>query len=153
MAIKVQSNAFDAGEELDRFMTCHDGVGAVVNFVGIVRSNSDDEPVDKLVIEHYPGMTEASLQRIVDEAEKRWSLKNCLVIHRYGELSPGEAIMMVAVQTAHRQAAFEAANFLMDYLKSRAAFWKKEYRAGASEWVKSRHEDDVAAQKWQDENR
>lgn len=148
MTVRVQQQPFDVGHELNHFMTGFDGIGAVVNFVGMVRSQPDDDPIEKLVIEHYPGMTEASLLRIVEDAKQRWQFEHSLVIHRYGELFPREAIMMVAVQTAHREAAFDAAKFLMDFLKSRAAFWKKEYRNGAAEWVNHRTEDDLAIEKW-----
>lgn len=145
--IRVQSAPFDAGQEISRLGTGQGEIGATVSFTGVVRS-SGDEPIEKLVIEHYPGMTESAIRSMVEEARSRWSLGNCVIIHRYGELCPGEVIMMVAVQAGHRAEAFEGAMFLMDYLKTGAPFWKKEIRSGRAAWVESRAEDEAAMAKW-----
>ena len=147
MTVRVQEEPFDSGQELNRFSAGDGGFGAVVSFTGIVRTELRD-PVEKLVIEHYPAMTERAIQSMVSEAVGRWQIGDCLIIHRFGELMPGDAIMMVAVRAAHRSDAFEASRFLMDYLKSRAPFWKKEFRGGAAEWVSSLTEDEAALQSW-----
>ncbi len=145
--VRIQSAPFDTGQEISRLGTGQGEIGATVSFTGVVRSTGG-EPVEKLVIEHYPGMTESAIRAMIDEANSRWSLGNCLVIHRYGELYPGEVIMMVAVQAEHRTEAFDAAMFLMDYLKTGAPFWKKELRSSAAAWVGSRAEDEAALAKW-----
>ena len=147
MIVRIQNAPFDAGRELSRLGNGQGEIGATVSFTGVVRSTGDD-PVEKLVIEHYPGMTERAVQAMIDAANSRWSLGNCLVIHRHGELCPGEVIMMVAVQAEHRSAAFDAAMFLMDYLKTGAPFWKKEIRSGRAAWVESRVEDEAALARW-----
>ena len=147
MPVRIQSAPFDAGQEVSRQGTGRGEIGATVSFTGVVRSIGDD-PVEKLVIEHYPGMTERAVQAMIDEANTRWSLGDCLIIHRYGELYPGEVIMMVAVQAEHRAEAFDAAMFLMDYLKTGAPFWKKEIRSGRAAWVESRVEDEAALARW-----
>ena len=147
MTVRIQSAPFDAGQEVSRQGTGQGEIGATVSFTGVVRSTGG-EPIEKLVIEHYPGMTECAIQAMIDEANRRWPLGDCLVIHRFGELFPGEAIMMVAVQAAHRSEAFNAAMFIMDYLKTGAPFWKKEICSGRAEWVRSRAEDEAAFAKW-----
>jgi molybdopterin synthase catalytic subunit len=148
MRISVQNDPFDLGAEADAFAQDADRVGAVVTFTGIVR-DSEDGTLDVMEIEHYPGMTEKAIGEIAAQAQARWSLQDVLVIHRYGALSPGERIMMVATSARHRKDAFEAAEFLMDYLKSRAPFWKKEItKSGASDWVASRDEDEDALSRW-----
>ena len=144
--VRVQSEAFDAGAELNAFFAGHTGVGAVVSFTGIVRDV--DGSLQEMMIEHYPGMTEKAIGKIVDEAVARWSLTDALVIHRYGALKTGEQIMMVATASAHRAAAFEAADFLMDYLKSRAPFWKKEVTEEGAAWVAAKDEDEDALGRW-----
>jgi molybdopterin synthase catalytic subunit len=146
MAVRVQSAPFDYGAECAGFGQGRRDVGAVVTFLGIVRDDSGS--LDRMEIEHYPGMTEKAIASIVDEASARWSLGDALVIHRYGPLLPGEAIMMVATASRHRKHAFEAAEFLMDYLKSRAPFWKKEIGADAAEWVAATDEDEAALGRW-----
>lgn len=123
------------------------GAGAVVSFTGIVRDVATDD-LTEMVIEHYPGMTEAALTKITEEAMRRWALQDALVIHRFGRLRPGDHIMMVATAARHRQDAFEAAEFLMDYLKSRAPFWKKEITTDRAEWVASKEEDEAALSRW-----
>lgn len=144
MRIAVQQARFDPGAELSGF-GAGAGVGAVVSFTGVVR---DPGGLRHMEIEHYPGMTEAAIAAICDEARARWDLADLLVIHRHGRLAPGEVIMMVATASAHRAAAFGAAQFLMDYLKSRAPFWKKEVTADGAAWVAARDEDEAALGRW-----
>ncbi len=146
MAVRVQSDPFDAGAELNSFARDRTGVGAVVSFTGVVRDTKGD--LQEMLIEHYPGMTESAIAKIADEAVQRWALADVLVIHRYGPLKPGEPIMMVATAAAHRAAAFEAADFLMDYLKSRAPFWKKEVTAQGAAWVAAKDADEDALKRW-----
>lgn len=145
MRISVQSAAFDVGAEVSAFTAGVRGAGAVVTFTGIVRP---DGGLTGMEIEHYPGMTEKAISGIVDEAAARWHLIDALVIHRFGRLDPGEAIMMVATAAGHRAEAFAAAEFLMDYLKSRAPFWKKELRAGGADWVAAKEADEDALKRW-----
>ena len=145
MAIRVQSEPFDVGEELARFALGRNDIGAEVSFTGIVR---DDGGLTQMEIEHYPAMTEAAIAEIVATATERWDLKDCLVIHRYGQLRPGEKIMMVATAAGHRSEAFQAAEFLMDYLKSRAPFWKKEVTSDGSQWVAAKDADEDALSRW-----
>ncbi|SEV98304.1 molybdopterin synthase subunit MoaE [Aliiroseovarius sediminilitoris] len=147
MSVRVQSEPFDPGAELSRFAQRRADIGAVVSFTGIVRD--DVGTLSRMEIEHYPGMTEKAITAIVDEACARWSLAGCLVIHRHGPLAPGEQIMMVATAAKHRVAAFEAAEFLMDYLKSRAPFWKKEIQQdGSTDWVDAKVDDEDALTRW-----
>lgn len=146
MRVALQAAAFDAGAELTRFTTRAKGVGAIVSFTGIVRDEGGT--LQALEIEHYPGMTEAAVTAIADQAVLRWNLAEVLVIHRHGRLSPGEAIMMVATAATHRADAFQAAEFLMDYLKSRAPFWKKEITATGSSWVAAKTSDEAALDRW-----
>ena len=148
MRIVVQDAPFDFGAECDAFAHAGENVGAVVTFAGIVR-NSDSGDLNVMEIEHYPGMTEKALEKIATEAQARWALSDVLVIHRYGRMQPGDKIMMVATASRHRKDAFEAAEFLMDYLKSRAPFWKKEHGAtGDAGWVAARDEDEDALSRW-----
>jgi len=144
--ISIQHEDFDVAVESERLTAGRADIGAVVTFSGLVRS---DDGLASLTLEHYPGMTEREIARHVTEAESRWPLMGVSVIHRVGRLSPGERIVLVAVASAHRAAAFEAANFLMDYLKTRAPFWKLEERAGKREWVEAKREDDDAAKRWE----
>lgn len=145
MRVAVQSEAFDLGAEVAAFSDSVTGAGAVVTFTGIVRP---DGGLTAMEIEHYPGMTEKAISDIAAQAVARWALADALVIHRYGSLKPGEAIMMVATAAPHRADAFQAAEFLMDYLKSRAPFWKKEIRAQGEAWVAARDEDEAALRRW-----
>lgn len=147
MSVRVQEAPFDFGAEAAGFAAGRTDAGAVVTFTGIVR-NTDDGTLSRMEIEHYPGMTEKALTRIEAEAVTRWSLSDSLIIHRYGPLAPGEMIMMVATAARHRADAFQAAEFLMDYLKSRAPFWKKEFHDGGEDWVDSRQEDEDALKRW-----
>lgn len=146
MRISVQSAPFDAGTELDGFG--HDAghdVGAVVSFTGVVRGTGE---LSAMEIEYYPGMTEKAISAIAEQARERWALAEVLVIHRFGRLLPGDQIMMVATASRHRAAAFEAAEFLMDYLKSRAPFWKKEFGPNGEAWVAAKDEDEDALKRW-----
>jgi molybdopterin synthase catalytic subunit len=148
MAIRVQSAVFDPGAELNALHAANTGVGAVVGFVGYVRDFNDGLDVRGMFLEHYPGMTEKALAKIVVEAEQRWPLLKVEVLHRIGALEPGEPIVFVGVASAHRQAAFEACDFVMDYLKTRAAFWKKEDTVDGPRWVEGRDSDKAAARRW-----
>lgn len=147
MRVSVQSAPFDFGTEAQRFAEGHSTMGAIVTFTGVVRDTGEDALV-AMEIEHYPGMTEAALTKIAQEASERWSLGDVLVIHRHGRLVSGEMIMMVATAARHRKDAFEAAEYLMDYLKSRAPFWKREVTAQGAEWVAARDEDEDALSRW-----
>lgn len=144
--VRVQDAPFDVGAELAGFPGDRREVGAVVSFVGVVRGEGG--ALERMVIEHYPGMTEKAIGEIADEAAKRWNLADVLAIHRHGELVPGEDIMMVAAAAGHRADAFAAAEFLMDYLKSRAPFWKKEFGPGGAAWVVAKEEDENALGRW-----
>lgn len=146
MRVAVQSAPFDLGAETASFAASSAGAGAVVTFTGIVRDNGGR--LSAMEIEHYPGMTEKAISAIAEQAVARWNLTDVLVIHRHGRLAPGEAIMMVASAAPHRADAFAAAEFLMDYLKSRAPFWKKEIGADGSDWVAARDEDEAALTRW-----
>ncbi|MFO8125452.1 molybdenum cofactor biosynthesis protein MoaE [Yoonia sp.] len=146
MTVRVQAARFEAGAELNSFAQGLTDVGAVVSFTGVVRDTKGD--LQEMLIEHYPGMTESAITKITDEATARWALADVLVIHRYGPLKPGEPIMIVATASAHRAAAFEAADFLMDYLKSRAPFWKKEVTADGASWVAAKDADEDALKRW-----
>lgn len=147
MDIRVQAGAFDFGSEADQFAKNRADTGAVVTFCGIVRDTETD-PLQSMEIEHYPGMTERALTDIAAEAQRRWALLDVLIIHRYGLMVPGEKIMMVATASAHRADAFAAADFLMDYLKSRAPFWKKEHRIMRTDWVQAKESDEAALGRW-----
>ncbi|WP_172326876.1 molybdenum cofactor biosynthesis protein MoaE [Mangrovicoccus sp. HB161399] len=147
MSVRVQSQRFDAGAELNAFSAGLENAGAVVSFTGVVRDR-DAGGMVAMEIEHYPGMTERAIAAIVDEARTRWDLAAALVIHRHGRLEIGAPIMMVATASRHRVAAFEAAEFLMDYLKSRAPFWKKEIGPQDAAWVEARDEDEAALGRW-----
>ncbi len=147
MQVRVQSEPFDAGAELNLFSAAQVGAGAVVSFSGIVR-DLPGASLQAMEIEHYPGMTQKAIAAIADEAAGRWGLTGVLVIHRFGRLAPGAPIMMVATAAAHRADAFQAAEFLMDYLKSRAPFWKKEITAEGAAWVAAKAEDETALGRW-----
>lgn len=146
--IRVQVEAFDPGAEVNAMHAANVGVGAVVSFVGYVRDFNDGREVSGMFLEHYPGMTEKALANIAVEAEQRWPLLKLEVLHRIGVLEPGEPIVFVAAASAHRQAAFDACAFVMDYLKTRAPFWKKENTNEGPRWVEGRHSDHAAADRW-----
>jgi molybdopterin synthase catalytic subunit len=144
MTVRIQREDFDAGAEIARLTKGRSDIGAVATFTGICR----DDGIVAMTLEHYPGMAEAEIARHVEEAEKRWPLLGVTVIHRYGRLTPGENIVLVVTASSHREAAFAAAEFLMDYLKTRAPFWKKEERRDAAGWVEARQIDAAAAERW-----
>ncbi|MFQ6574574.1 molybdopterin synthase catalytic subunit MoaE [Pseudomonas sp. UM16] len=148
MSVRVQNQAFDPGVEVNAMHAANVGVGAVVGFVGYVRDFNDGQDVAGMLLEHYPGMTEKALAKIVVEAEQRWPLLKVEVLHRIGALEPGEPIVFVGVASAHRQAAFDACNFIMDYLKTRAPFWKKEQTGDGPRWVEGKQSDEDAAGRW-----
>ena len=147
MQVRIQREAFDFGHEASTFATTQADMGAIVTFSGIVR-NLTETKLSFMDIEHYPGMTEKAIGKIVDDAFNRWTLGDVLVVHRFGRLAPRDLIMMVATASKHRKDAFEAAEFLMDYLKSRAPFWKKEVTDQSQEWVVSKAEDEIALKRW-----
>ena len=146
--IRIQTEDFDAGAEIARIRAGNPAVGAVASFVGVCRDRNDGEPIATMTLEHYPGMTEKALAKIVDEALARWTIVDVTVIHRVGELKPTDQIVLVVVTGAHRGEAFAACEFLMDYLKTRAPFWKKEQTSGGARWVEARASDDEAAARW-----
>jgi molybdopterin synthase catalytic subunit len=141
MKVSVQREDFDLSAEVKVLSKKDTSIGAVASFVGIVREVA-------MTLEHYPQMTESSIKRIVEEAQSRWQVMDCTVIHRYGELKPSDQIVLVAVASAHRGDAFAACEFIMDYLKTRAPFWKKEHRPEGARWVEARAADDDAAERW-----
>ena len=146
MSVRVQSEPFDMGAEVAAFTEAAQGAGAVVTFSGLVRDEGGT--LTAMEIEHYPGMTEKALEKIRAEAMERWLLEDAWIIHRHGPMKPGEQIMMVATAARHRGDAFAAAEFLMDYLKSRAPFWKKEFGADGADWVAAKDEDEAALGRW-----
>ena len=149
MTIRVQASDFDVGAEVKTLTAGRTDIGAVVTFMGLARGQTEGTPVTAITLEHYPEMTEAELARVDAEANERWPLSASLVIHRFGMIAPGEAIVLVVTASAHRRAAFEAAEFLMDYLKSRAPFWKKETGPGGeSRWVEAQASDVAAMDRW-----
>ncbi|MGV8844422.1 MAG: molybdopterin synthase catalytic subunit MoaE [Pseudomonas sp.] len=149
MSIRVQIEGFDPGVEVNALHAGNVGGGAVVSFVGYVRDFNDGREVAGMFLEHFPGMTEKALAKIVLEAEQRWPLLNVQVIHRIGRLEPGEPIVFVGTASAHREAAFEACAFVMDYLKTRAPFWKKEDTLDGPRWVEGHASDQQAAGRWE----
>lgn len=148
MKISVQTGDFDLGAECAALTRGRTDIGAVASFVGLVRDANDGAGISRMSLEHYPGMTEKSLAEIVEEARGRWAVLDATVIHRVGELAPGDNIVLVVVAGAHRGDAFAACEFIMDYLKTRAPFWKKEETPEGGRWVDARESDDVAAEKW-----
>ncbi|MBU6485703.1 MAG: molybdopterin synthase catalytic subunit MoaE [Betaproteobacteria bacterium] len=148
MNVRVQTADFDVAQELARLRGSDTGVGAIASFIGTVRDMSESAPIHGMILEHYPGMTEASLAEIVAEARARFDIRDALVIHRVGALSPGDQIVLVAVTSAHRGMAFDACRYVMDLLKTRAPFWKKERTPAGDRWVEARESDAEAAQRW-----
>ncbi|MHA1164457.1 MAG: molybdopterin synthase catalytic subunit MoaE [Alphaproteobacteria bacterium] len=146
--IRVQQKDFDIGAEIERLRAGRTDIGAIVTFTGTVRDTVKGAPMIKMTLEHYPGMTEKELERIEAEANTRWPLQASLIIHRFGAMKPGENIVLVITASPHRQAAFEAAEFLMDFLKTNAPFWKKEDGANGGDWVDARESDDDALKRW-----
>lgn len=146
--IRVQEEDFDVGAELLRFGAGNHAIGGVCSFVGLVRDLAEGDKISAMTLEHYPGMTEKQLADIEAQARERWPLEEVLIIHRYGRMEPGERIVLVAAASSHRDAAFEAARFLMDWLKTKAPFWKLEESEKGGNWVDARESDDVAAARW-----
>ncbi len=148
MSVRVQTEDFDVAREIALLRAGNARIGAVAAFIGIVRDMNEGDDVRALTLEHYPGMTEKALERIVDQARQRWDLVDALVIHRVGKLEPTDQIVLVIVTSAHRGEAFAACQFVMDYLKTQAPFWKKEATPGGERWVEARASDDDAARRW-----
>jgi molybdopterin synthase catalytic subunit len=148
VTIRIQESDFDIAREIAALTQGRTDIGAVVTFSGICRGGEGDEAIAALTLEHYPGMAEAEIGRHVTEAISRWPLTGVTVIHRVGRIAPGQNIMVVLTASAHRQAAFQAAEFLMDYLKAHAPFWKREEGASGANWVDAREHDDAAAGRW-----
>lgn len=149
MTVSLQENDFDIATEIDALSSGDTGIGAVVTFTGLVRDMVDDERIIDMTLEHYPAMARTELERIEIEANKRWPLNGTRIIHRFGTLIPGDRIVLVVTASSHRQAAFEAAEFIMDFLKTRAPFWKKEkLEQGDSGWVEAKDKDDAALKRW-----
>jgi molybdopterin synthase catalytic subunit len=149
MSVLVQTEDFDVSREIAALTAGRTDIGAIVTFTGTVRGEAKGRPIVSMTLEHYPGMTEAELERVEADAHARWPLDATRIIHRYGELKPGDNIVLVVAASRHRQAAFEAAEYLMDYLKSRAPFWKKETTAdGNGQWVDARETDEAALLRW-----
>lgn len=146
--IKVQAEDFDIGQELAALTDGRTDVGGLCSFVGLVRDLNEGAAVSAMTLEHYPGMTEKQLDALETAARERWPLIGVLIIHRYGRLEPGDRIMMCAATSAHRQAAFEACTFMMDWLKTKAPFWKLEQDGDSERWVAARQSDDEAADRW-----
>jgi|SRR5262245_1869987 molybdopterin synthase catalytic subunit len=146
--VRLQREPFDAAAEAAALVRGRSDVGAVVTFTGICRGIEDGEPIAALTLEHYPGMAEAEIERHVAEAANRWRLLGVTIIHRYGRITPGEDIVLVVTASSHREAAFAAAEFLMDYLKTRAPFWKEVERAGSKTWVEAKASDDASIERW-----
>ncbi|MGB0720891.1 MAG: molybdopterin synthase catalytic subunit MoaE [Gammaproteobacteria bacterium] len=147
--VRVQNGAFDLGAECERMRLADAGIGAIASFVGVVRELNDGVGVNALELEHYPGMTEKVIEGIVDEARSRWPLNSALVVHRVGLLRPTDPIVLVICTSAHRAAAFESCAFIMDFLKTRAPFWKKESTPDGARWVEARDSDSAAARGWE----
>ena len=146
--IRIQQADFDVAQEIAALSKGRADVGAVVTFSGICRGSENGEPIAALALEHYPGMAEAEIGRHADEALSRWPLQGLTIIHRFGRIAPGENIVLVVTASSHRQAAFEAAEFLMDYLKTNAPFWKREESEKGTSWIDARDHDDAATARW-----
>ena len=148
MTVRVQTEDFDAGFEINQLRSARKDVGAVVSFVGQVRDVNEGDEVSRLTLEHYPGMTEKSLEAIITQAKTRWNIMDVLIIHRVGTLQPCDQIVLVAVSGGHRGEAFAACEFVMDYLKTEAPFWKKEATPSGERWVEAKLSDDYARERW-----
>ncbi|HEY7655275.1 MAG TPA: molybdopterin synthase catalytic subunit MoaE [Burkholderiales bacterium] len=148
MTVRIQADDFDAGVEIAALRRGNPKIGAVASFVGVVRDVNEGGAVAEMSLEHYPGMTEKAIDEIIAQARARWSVLDALVIHRVGRLRPTDQIVLVAVASRHRGDAFAACEFIMDYLKTRAPFWKKEATGSGSRWVEARATDDIAAERW-----
>ncbi|MEW6313315.1 MAG: molybdopterin synthase catalytic subunit MoaE [Pseudomonadota bacterium] len=148
MGVRVQSEDFDVGQELDRLRAGNPNVGALASFIGLMRDINDGEVVSAMTLEHYPGMTERALEKIVAQARQRWDVIDILVVHRVGPLRPQDRIVLVAAAAVHREPAFRACEFVIDYLKTQAPFWKKEQTRDGGRWVEARDSDAQAAGRW-----
>jgi len=148
VTVRIQDADFDIGGEISALTNARTDIGAVVSFSGICRGSEDGERIVALTLEHYPGMAEAEIMRHAETAMSRWPLTGLTVIHRVGRITPGENIVLVLTASAHRQAAFQAAEFLMDYLKANAPFWKREEKPAETRWVDAHSHDDAAAARW-----
>ena len=148
MTVRLQREDFDIGAGIARLTQGRTDIGAVATFTGICRADNEGQRIQAMTLEHYPGMAEAEITRHVEEAQARWPLIGVTVVHRYGRLTPGENIVLVVTAASHRQDAFAAAEFLMDYLKTRAPFWKQVEHASGTQWVDARAADDAAAARW-----
>lgn len=146
--VRVQTDDFDVGAEIDKIRAGNRRIGAIATFLGVVRDINDDTNISDLELEHYPGMTEKALQEIVDQGKERWDLLDITVIHRVGKLAPSDHIVLVITASAHRQDAFLSCEFIMDYLKTRAPFWKKEQTPSGPRWVDARASDDTQVARW-----
>jgi molybdopterin synthase catalytic subunit len=149
MSVRVQTQDFDAGAEIAALRRSNPRIGAIASFIGVVRDVNEGDSVSEMTLEHYPGMTERALEQIVAEAKSRWNIIDVLVVHRVGRLAPTDQIVLVVVTGAHRGEAFAACEFVMDYLKTRAPFWKKEATTEGARWVEARAADDQAAERWE----
>jgi len=148
MTVKIQNADFDVGAEIATLRRNNPKVGAVASFVGVMRDINDGSTVAEMTLEHYPGMTEKAIDEIIGQAKGRWDILDALVIHRVGTLKPADQIVLVVVTSGHRGDAFAACEFIMDYLKTRAPFWKKEQTGKDARWVEARQTDDIAAERW-----
>ena len=148
MTVKIQTADFDVSAEIAVLRRGNPKVGAIASFVGVVRDVNEGEAVAEMVLEHYPGMTEKAIEEIIGQARGRWNIIDALVVHRVGLLKPADQIVLVVVTSGHRGDAFAACEFIMDYLKTRAPFWKKEQAGGGARWVEARETDDIAAERW-----
>ena len=146
--VRVQTQDFDVGRELDALTRGRRDVGGLASFVGLVRETNDGQAIEGMTLEHYPGMTEKALEEVCAQADSRWDLIAMIVVHRVGSLVPGDRIVLVGVASAHRGEAFAACEFIMDYLKTRAPFWKREDTPAGARWVEARASDDLAAERW-----
>lgn len=148
MAVRVQTEDFDAGAEINRMRLIRPDIGAVAAFIGQVRDLNNGDQITTLTLEHYPGMTEKALEAIIEQAKQRWNIFDALVVHRIGTLKPTDQIVLVVVSGAHRGEAFAACEFIMDYLKTEAPFWKKEQTPAGEHWVEARTSDNAARERW-----
>ena len=148
MTVRIQTADFDAGVEIAALRPGNPKVGAVASFIGVVRDVNEGGAVAEMALEHYPGMTEKAIEEIIGQARSRWRVLDALVIHRVGTLKPMDQIVLVAIASGHRGDAFAACEFIMDYLKTRAPFWKKEQTGQGARWVEARETDDIAAERW-----
>jgi molybdopterin synthase catalytic subunit len=148
MTVRIQTEDFDLGAEARAMRESNPSIGAIASFVGVVRNTNEGDAVSEMTLEHYPGMTERAIEEILAQAGRRWNVLDALVVHRVGVLRPTDQIVLVIIASAHRGDAFAACEFVMDYLKTRAPFWKKERTAEGSRWVDARVSDDLAAERW-----